>query len=339
MNILLAGGANYIGIQTMVAMLQAGHNVAVVDEYRKSSEEVIKRIEKITGKSIKRYRTDLLDYTNLYYIMQVHNFDVVFHFCDLKPSSDGMQKNLSYFRNKIDETTTLLLCMREAGLHNLVFSTFTPAYKTADPGITSADMSQDTNNNRYDWTKIMMGKMLKGATEVDKELSVVMLHYYNVAGAHSSGLLGDDPKGVPNQLLTHIAQVAMGKKKELKIFGDDYATKDGTCERDFIHVMDLADAHVKAAEYVVKNKGMENIGLSSGSLNSVLEVVRTFERVNQVKIPTVLCGRRNGDLPTVKTDVDQAIKLLGWKAERSLEDICKDAWIWHTKNPNGYRKE
>lgn len=337
MNVLLAGGANYIGIQTIVTMLQAGHNVAVVDEYRKSSEEILKRIELITGKSIKRYRTDLLDYTNLYYIMQVHNFDVIVHFCDLKPAADGMKQNLAYFRNKIDETTTLLMCMREAGIHNLVFSTFTPTYKSADPDVVNADMSQDTNNNRYDWTKIMMGKLLKGATEVDKELSVVLLHYYNVAGAHESGLLGDDPQGVPNQLITHLAFAAMGKKKTFNIFGTDYETKDGTCERDFIHVMDLAEAHLKAAEYAIAHKGMENIGLSSGSLSSVLQVIKTFENVNGVKIPVTLQERRSGDLPTIRTEAATAKSLLNWQAKRSLEDICRDAWKWHTKNPNGYR--
>lgn len=333
----MAGGANYIGIQTMVAMLRAGHNVVVVDEYRKDSEEILKRIELITGKSIKRYRTDLLDYTNLYYIMQVHNFDVVIHFSDLKPSADGMKQNLAYFRNKLDETATLLLCMREAGLHNLVFSTFTPAYMTEDPDMDNVDMSQDTNNNRYDWTKIMMGKLLKGATEIDKELSVLLLHYYNVAGAHESGLLGDNPKGNPNQLITHLAFTALGKKKVFKIYGNDYPTTDGTCERDFIHVMDLAEAHLKASEYVAAHKGFEMVGLSSGHIASVLEVIKTFEKVNEVKIPVSLENRRNGDLPTVRTSSEKAKDLLKWQATRSLEDICRDAWRWHTKNPNGYR--
>ena len=337
MNILLAGGANYIGIQTVVALLQAGHNVVVVDEYRKSTEEVIRRIEALTGKGIKRYRTDLLDYTNLYYIMQVHNFDAVIHFADLKPSADGMKQNLAFFRNKLDETTTLLLCMREAGLHNLIFSTFTPAYRTADPDVVNADMSQDTNNNRYDWTKIMMSKLLKGATEVDKELSVVLLHYYNVAGAHESGMLGDSPKGIPNQLITHLAYAAMGKMTPFKIFGKDYPTADGTCERDFIHVMDLAEAHLKAVDYVRQHKGMQRIGLSSGSLHSVLQVVKTFEETNGVQIPLTVGERRSGDLPTVKTDAEQAREFLGWQATRSLEDMCRDAWKWHKMNPNGYR--
>lgn len=339
MKILLAGGAGYIGSHTAVALLEAGHEVVVVDNYCNSCPEAIKRVEKLTGKSIVSYEADVKDKAKLLEIFKSNKIDCVIHFAGLKAVGESVAKPILYYRNNIDTTLTLLECMAEVGVHNFVFSSSATVYGEAasEPPYVEA-MERGKCSNPYGWTKSMMEQILQDAAVADKELSVVLLRYFNPIGAHPSGRIGEDPQGIPNNLMPYVSQVAVGRREQLTIFGDDYPTPDGTCRRDYIHVMDLAAGHLKAVEYAADHKGTEIFNLGTGTPYSVLEIVKAFESSNTIKVPYVIGPRRAGDLPEVWAGTEKAAELLGWKAERTLEDMCRDAWNWQKNNPQGYRK-
>lgn len=338
MNILLAGGAGYIGSHTAVELLNAGHSVVIVDDYSNSSPEAINRIEKITSKKVTTYTADVKDKGEMRKIFAENQLDCVIHFAGLKAVGESVQQPIRYYRNNIDTTLTLLECMQETGVKCIVFSSSATVYGEENNIPYVETMKRGSCSNPYGWTKVMMEEILEDATVADKDLSVVLLRYFNPIGAHASGMLGEDPQGIPNNLMPYIAQVAVGRRDKLTVFGGDYPTPDGTCRRDYIHVMDLANGHLKAVEYAANNKGTEVFNLGTGTPYSVLEIISAFEKASGVKINYEIGPRRAGDLPEFWANADKAAKVLGWHTTRTLEDMCKDTWKWQSMNPNGYRK-
>ena len=336
MNILLAGGAGYIGSHTTVALMTSGHNVIIADNFSNSSPEVIHRVEKITGQNIKLYELDIKNKDKLRRVFGENSIDCVIHFAGLKAVGESVEQPLIYYRNNIDTTLTLLECMSGFGVKNIVFSSSATVYGEECSMPCIETMKRGGCTNPYGWTKYMMEQILEDVAKAYPEMSVVLLRHFNPVGAHESGLIGENPKGVPNNLMPYVTQVAVGKREKLTVFGGDYATPDGTCRRDFIHVMDLAQAHVKAIEYAAEHKGVEVFNIGTGTPYSVLDIINTFEKVNSVKVNYEIGSRRAGDLPEVWANVDKANNVLGWKAKRTLEDMCRDAWNWQVKNPNGY---
>lgn len=338
MKILVTGGAGYIGSHTAVELLNAGYDVVVADNYSNSSPESIKRVEKITGKSVSLYEADICDTQKLKEIFAKHQIDVVIHFAGLKAVGESVQKPLMYYRNNIDTTLSLLETMQEFGVKNVIFSSSATVYGEENPIPYLETMKRGTCSNPYGWTKAMMEQIFEDAAKADPELSVVLLRYFNPIGAHESGMIGEDPNGIPNNLMPFITQVAVGKREKLTIFGNDYPTPDGTCRRDYIHVIDLAVGHVKATDYILNHKGVEIFNLGTGVPYSVLDIVNAFESVNGVKVPYVIGDRRFGDLPEFYANADKAAKVLGWKTEHTLDDMCRDSWNWQKNNPNGYEQ-
>lgn len=336
MNILLAGGAGYIGSHTTVALMTSGHNVIIADNFSNSSSKVIQRVEKITGQSTKLYELDIEDKNELRKVFKENAIDCVIHFAGLKAVGESVEHPLMYYRNNIDTTLTLLECMRGFGVKNIVFSSSATVYGEECSMPCMETMKRGGCTNPYGWTKYMMEQILEDVAKAYPEMSVVLLRYFNPVGAHESGLIGENPKGVPNNLMPYVTQVAVGKREKLTVFGGDYATPDGTCRRDFIHVMDLAQAHVKAIEYAAEHKGVEVFNIGTGTPYSVLDIINTFEKVNGVKVNYEIGPRRAGDLPEVWANVDKAAKVLHWRAERDLAAMCRDAWNWQVKNPEGY---
>ena len=336
MNILLAGGAGYIGSHTTAALMASGHNVIIADNFSNSSPEAMHRVEKITGQKIKLYELDIKDKDELRKVFGENSIDCVIHFAGLKAVGESVEQPLIYYRNNIDTTLTLLECMHGFGVKNIVFSSSATVYGEECSMPCIETMKRGGCTNPYGWTKYMMEQILEDVAKAYPEMSVVLLRYFNSVGAHESGLIGEDPKGVPNNLMPYVTQVAVGKREKLTVFGGDYATLDGTCRRDFIHVMDLAQAHVKAIEYVAEHKGVEVFNIGTGTPYSVLDIINTFEKVNGVKVNYEIGPRRAGDLPEVWADVSKAANVLHWRANRSLADMCCDAWNWQQKNPNGY---
>ena len=337
MRVLLAGGAGYIGSHTAVELLSRGHDVVVVDNFSNSSPEALKRVEEITGKRIVSYEADVKDADAMERVFSTQHIDVVIHFAGLKAVGKSVQKPLIYYRNNIDTTLTLLEKMREHGCHRFVFSSSATVYGEDAPVPYIETLGRGRCSNPYGWTKSMMEQILEDAVKADDELSVVLLRYFNPIGAHESGLIGEDPQGIPNNLMPYISQVAVGRRDKLTIFGNDYPTPDGTCRRDYIHVMDLAEGHVKAVEYAAVNKGLEIFNLGTGTPYSVLEIVNAFETVNKVKIDFEFGPRREGDLAEFWADADKASRLMGWSTRRNLDDMCRDTWNWQKNNPQGYR--
>lgn len=337
--ILLAGGAGYIGSHTAVELLNAGYDVVVVDNYANSSPESIKRVEKITGKKVSLYEADVSDNAALEKIFSENHIDAVIHFAGLKAVGESIAKPIMYYRNNIDTTLTLLEVMEEFNVNNIIFSSSATVYGEANPVPYLETMPRGACTNPYGWTKSMMEQIFEDATRANKELSVVLLRYFNPIGAHESGTIGEDPQGIPNNLMPYVTQVAVGKRERLTIFGSDYPTLDGTCTRDYIHVVDLAKGHVKAIDYILSNeKCCEIFNLGTGTPYSVTEIVKTFERVNGVKVNHVYGDRRPGDLAECYANADKAFGVLGWKTEKTLEDMCRDSWNWQKQNPNGYRE-
>jgi len=338
MNVLVTGGAGYIGSHACVELLNAGHSVVVVDNLVNANAECLRRVERITGKTLEYHEMDLLNRAALNELFDTHRFDCVLHFAGLKAVGESVQQPLKYYRNNIDTTLTLLECMQEAGVKQFVFSSSATVYgeENAIPYIET--MKRGSCSNPYGWTKVMMEEILEDAAKADPELTVVLLRYFNPIGAHESGRIGEDPQGIPNNLMPYIAQVAVGRRDHLTIFGNDYPTPDGTCRRDYIHVMDLADGHVKAVEYAAQHKGVEVFNLGTGTPYSVLEIVHAFENATGVAIKHEFGARRAGDLPEFWANADKAAKVLGWKAERDLTAMCRDTWRWQSGNPEGYRK-
>ena len=339
MRILLAGGAGYIGSHTAVSLLNCGHEVIIIDNYSNSNPEVLRRIEKITGKKVMSFASDVRDKNTVLRIMKDNKIDCVMHFAGLKSVGESVRNPVKYYRNNIDTTLTLLECMEENNVKNMIFSSSATVYGESNPIPHKEKMIRGKCSNPYGWTKFMIEQILEDAARADKTLSVVLLRYFNPVGAHPSGLIGEDPKAVPNNLMPFISQVAVGRRAYLTVFGNDYATPDGTCRRDYIHIMDLAEGHVKAVQYAFAHKGCEVFNLGTGVPYSVLEMVKTFEKYSGKNIPYKFGKRRPGDIPDSWADVEKAERILGWKAVRTLEDMCRDAWNWQKKNPQGYNTE
>ena len=337
MSILLAGGAGYIGSHTAVELIRAGYDVVIADNYDNSCPEVINRIDKITGIRPAAYEADVKDADALRGIFAEQKIDVVIHFAGLKAVGESVQMPVKYYRNNIDTTLTLLEVMEECGCKNIVFSSSATIYGEDAPVPYTEDMGRGKCINPYGWTKNMMEQILEDAARADKDMSVVLLRYFNPIGADASGLIGEDPQGIPNNLMPYVSQVAVGKREKLTIFGNDYPTSDGTCRRDYIHVTDLAIGHVKAVEYAMENKGTEVFNMGTGTPYSVIEIVNAFEEANGIKVNHEFGPRRPGDLPECWADASKADRVLGWKAERGLVKMCKDTWNWQKNNPEGYR--
>ena len=334
--ILLAGGAGYIGSHTAVELLNAGYEVVVADNFSNSSPEAIRRVEKITDKTVKLYELDIKDNAKLFEVFKENRIDAVIHFAGLKAVGESVQKPIMYYRNNIDTTLSLLETMNEFGVKNVIFSSSATVYGEENPVPYTESMKRGVCTNPYGWTKSMMEQIFEDAAKADENLSVILLRYFNPIGAHESGIIGEDPQGIPNNLMPYVSQVAVGKRECLTIFGNDYPTHDGTCTRDYIHVVDLAKGHVKAINYILSHNCVEIINLGTGTPYSVTEIVSTFERVNGIKVNHVYGSRRAGDLPECYANADKAYELLGWKTEKTLDDMCCDAWRWQKNNPNGY---
>lgn len=334
--IFLAGGAGYIGSHTAVELLEAGYDVIIADNYCNSSPAALDRVREIIGKSLISYELDIKDKERLSAVFRENKIDAVIHFAGLKAVGESVREPLMYYRNNIDTTLSLLECMKEFGVNNIIFSSSATVYGEENPVPYFETMKRGVCTNPYGWTKAMMEQILEDAAKADANLSVILLRYFNPIGAHKSGLIGEDPQGIPNNLMPYVSQVAVGKRECLTIFGNDYPTADGTCTRDYIHVTDLAIGHVKAIDYILKNKCVEIFNLGTGTPYSVTEIVDTFERVNGVKVNHVYGDRREGDLAECYANADKALKVLGWKTERTLEDMCRDSWNWQKNNPNGY---
>ena len=352
MKALLTGGAGYIGSHTAVALLDAGHEVAVVDNYANSSAEAIARVEKITGKSVALYEADVSDRPRMLGILKTEMPDCIIHFAGLKAVGESVALPVEYYRNNIDTTLTLLECMRELGLDTLVFSSSATVYGEGNVPPFTEQAPKGMCTNPYGWTKWMQEQILSdaqfaseaadgGANTANgwkKPLSVILLRYFNPVGAHESGEIGEDPQGIPNNLMPYISQVAVGRRDHLTIFGADYDTPDGTCRRDYIHVMDLAEGHVKAAEYAAGRSGTEIFNLGTGEPYSVLQMVEAFGRACGHPVKYEIGSRRAGDVQDSWADASRAKEVLGWEASRGIEEICRDAWNWQSNNPQGYGK-
>ena len=299
----------------------------------------VKRVEEITGKKVESFEADIKDKAKILDIMKQTKPDCVIHFAGLKAVGESVKLPITYYRNNIDTTITLLECMAETGVKSFVFSSSATVYGEENDIPYVETMRRGSCSNPYGWTKYMMEQILEDAAKADDKLSVVLLRYFNPIGAHESGKIGEDPQGIPNNLMPYIAQVAVGRRDHLTIFGNDYNTKDGTCRRDYIHVMDLANGHLKAVEYAAGNKGVSVFNLGTGQPYSVLEIVNAFEKANGIEIKYEFGPRRDGDLPEFWANADKAEKILNWKTTKTLEDMCRDTWNWQKNNPKGYETE
>jgi len=337
MRVLLAGGAGFIGTHTAVELLNAGHEIVIADNFSNSCPEAVKRVEEITGKSVRLYEADIKDHEALSRIFKENAIDCAIHFAGLKAVGESIEQPLKYYRNNIDTTLTLLETMKEAGVKNIVFSSSATVYGAENPSPYLETMKRGSCTNPYGWTKVMMEEIFEDVAKANPDMSVTLLRYFNPVGAHESGRIGEDPTGIPNNLMPYVAQTAVGKRDHLTIFGNDYDTPDGTCRRDFIHVMDLANGHLKAIEYTAAHKGIEIFNLGTGDPYSVLDLVNAFEKANGIKVKYEFGARRAGDLQDCWENADKAYRVLGWKTTRTLEDMCRDSWNWQKNNPDGYR--
>ncbi len=339
MNILLTGGAGYIGSHTAVELINGGHRVVIADNLINSSAEVLGRLERITGVRSPFYRIDVRDRRALGELFTHEAIEAVVHFAGLKAVGESVREPLRYYRNNLDAAMTVLELMEEHGVRNFVFSSSATVYGEGECQCYVEDMPAGRCSSPYGRTKQMIEQILVDAAAASPALSVVLLRYFNPIGAHESGLIGEDPEGIPNNLMPYVAQVAVGRLPRLTVFGDDWPTPDGTCIRDYIHVMDLARGHAAAVEYTAGSRGCEAINLGTGKGQSVLELVNAFVRASGVDIPYEFGPRRAGDIPAYWANAAKASRLLGWQAEKTLEDMCRDTWRWQSKNPNGFRRE
>ena len=328
--VLLTGGLGYIGSHTAVEMLEAGYKVVIADDLSNSSEDVCERICQITGKYPAFYKMDVKDKDGMRMIFSEENIQAVIHFAGYKAVGESVAKPALYYRNNLDTTLTLVEVMEEFGCKQIVFSSSATVYGMDNPVPFREDMPAGGCTNPYGWTKYMIEQILTDVAAADPEMSVVLLRYFNPIGAHESGLIGEKPNGIPNNLMPYITQTAAGIREKLSVFGDDYDTPDGTGVRDYIHVVDLAKGHLAAAEYAAEHKGTEVFNLGTGRGTSVLELVETFQRVNGVEVPHVIAARRPGDIATCYADAHKAKDILGWQAEKNVEDMCRDSWRWES---------
>ena len=338
MKVLLSGGAGYIGSHTAIELRSAGHDVVIVDNFSNSKPEVLRRLEKITGAPFAFHCVDVCDKAAMDKIFAGEKPEAIIHFAGYKAVGESVEKPLEYYRNNLDSTLTLLELMRKYGVHNIVFSSSATVYGAPDSVPINESAAVGRCTNPYGWTKYMIEIILKDACKADPSLSAVLLRYFNPIGAHESGLIGEDPQGIPNNLMPYITQVASGRLEKLHIFGNDYDTPDGTGVRDYIHVVDLARGHVCAIKYAAENKGADVINLGTGKGTSVLDLVKAFERVNGVKVPYKVTPRRPGDIATCYSDPHKAEAVLHWKTEKTVDDMCRDTWRWQTQNPNGFEE-
>lgn len=335
MNILITGGAGYIGTHTCVELINKGYQIIVADNFCNSKPEAITRVKAITNTEFSFYKINVCDKQALKKIFLQHSINAVIHLAGLKSVGESVRKPLAYYHNNLYSTITLCQVMQAQGVKNLIFSSSATVYGTPQKVPIDEDAPRSCVNP-YGWSKLMIERILEDIVAAQKEWSIVSLRYFNPVGAHNSGLIGEDPNGIPNNIMPYISQVAIGKRKELSIFGNDYPTPDGTGVRDYIHVVDLALGHVAAVEYATQHRGISFINLGTGKGHSVLELVKTFAATNNIPVPYKIVGRRAGDVAVCFGDVQKAKKLLNWQATRSLADMCRDAWNWQLKNPNGY---
>lgn len=336
MNVLVTGGAGYIGSHTCVELLNRGMSVVVIDNLVNASPKAIERVEQITGKHVHFYENDVRDRAALDRIFEKHHIDCAIHFAGLKAVGQSVSMPLEYYDNNLFSTVTLCEAMRDHGVKDIVFSSSATVYSGDNDMPLREGSRTGMCTNPYGWTKYMSEQILRDTAFADSGWAVVLLRYFNPIGAHSSGLIGEDPRGIPNNLMPFISQVAVGRLDHLNVFGDDYDTHDGTGVRDYIHVVDLARGHVAAIEYMQRHRGESVFNLGTGMGYSVLDMVKAFERVTGKKIPYEIVPRRPGDLATVYSSPDKSTEELGWKAQYDLDDMCRDAWAWQSKNPMGY---
>ncbi len=335
MSILVTGGAGYIGSHACVELLKSGYEVVVIDNLSNSNEEALKRVEEITGRTLKFYKNDLLDKDALEEIFKKEEIDAVMHFAGLKAVGESVTQPLRYYQNNI--TGTLILCevMNKYGVKNLVFSSSATVYGNPHKVPISEDFPLSATNP-YGRTKLMIEEILRDLHTADNSWNIAILRYFNPIGAHVSGKIGENPKGIPNNLVPYITQVAIGKLQKLSVYGDDYPTSDGTGVRDYIHVVDLVLGHLKALEKLKSNPGVVTYNLGTGTGYTVLEVINAFAKTAQREIPYKIVARRPGDIAACYADPSKAKKELGWSAEKGIEDMCKDSWNWQVCNPDGY---
>lgn len=336
MTVLVTGGTGYIGSHTCIELLNANHDVVILDNYYNSSPKVLNRIQQITGKDIIMYKGDIRDKTVLKKIFTENKINTVIHFAGLKAVGESCAKPLMYFDNNVSGTVTLCEMMSKHGVKNMIFSSSATVYGLNNPPY-KENMKTGEVSNPYGRTKYMIEEILKDLCTSDKEFKVILLRYFNPIGAHESGLIGEDPSGIPNNLMPYISRVAINKLPELTIFGGDYDTDDGTCVRDYIHVVDLAQGHLKALEKLANIDSIEAYNLGTGTGYSVLELVHAFEKASGQKVKYRIGDRRPGDLPMVYANPDKAKDELHWTAKRNIDKMCEDTWRWQKNNPNGFQ--
>lgn len=337
--ILVTGGAGFIGSHTCVELIESGYDVVVVDNLCNSSMESLRRVEKITGKTIKFYEADIADTAIMSKIFEENDIYAVIHFAGLKAVGESVQKPLEYYKNNISGTLEMCDVMRKYGVKNIIFSSSATVY--GDPEIIpiTEQCPKGQCTNPYGWTKSMLEQMLTDIQKADNEWNVILLRYFNPIGAHKSGLIGEDPNGIPNNLMPYITKVATGQLPRVNVFGDDYPTSDGTGVRDYIHVVDLAIGHVNAVEKIKENPGTKVYNLGTGNGYSVLDVIKNFSEASGVDIPYVIADRRPGDIAECYADASLAKEELGWEAKYGIKEMCADSWNWQKNNPNGYKNE
>lgn len=328
--VLVTGGAGFIGSHTVVQLLEGGYQVVIVDDLSNSSAVAVDRVKTIVGdeaaKNLTFYEANVLDRDAMNKIFDTHQIDRVIHFAGFKAVGESVSKPVEYYHNNIENTLVLIDVMRNHGCKSIIFSSSSTVYGDPDnPPVTEEDPKKPATNP-YGWTKWMIEQILMDVHTADPEWDVVLLRYFNPIGAHPSGLIGEDPKGIPNNLVPYVAQVAVGKLAAVGVFGDDYPTPDGTCRRDYLHVVDLAKGHLKAIDYAMEHTGAEAFNLGTGHAVSVLELVNTFMEATGVNVPYVIGPRREGDLPQMWADTHKAETILGWKAEKTVADMCRDSW-------------
>ncbi|MBR5309779.1 MAG: UDP-glucose 4-epimerase GalE [Oscillospiraceae bacterium] len=336
MKILLTGGAGYIGSHTAVELDKAGYEVVIADNFSNSSPLVIDRLETITGKRFALYAIDVADKSALKKVFDENKIDAVIHFAGYKAVGESVKVPLSYYRNNIDTTLSLMEVMGEYGCKNLIFSSSATVYGKRAELPFREDMETGPCTNPYGWTKLFIEQIITDHAAADSDFSAVLLRYFNPVGAHESGLIGEDPRDIPNNLMPYISRVAVGTLPYLNVFGNDYPTKDGTGVRDYIHVTDLAKGHVAAVDFAVKNKGTEIFNLGTGKGISVLEMVEAYSKACGHDVAYKIAPRRDGDIAECYADAEKANVVLGWKTEFSVDEMCRDSWNWQSKNPNGY---
>ena len=336
MAILVTGGAGFIGSHTCVELQESGYDVVVLDNLCNSSEKSLERVEAITGKKVTFYKGDILDRDILGRIFEKEDIECCIHFAGLKAVGESVQNPWEYYYNNISGTLTLVDEMRKHGVKNIIFSSSATVYGDPAQIPITEECPKGQCTNPYGWTKSMLEQILTDMQKADPEWNVILLRYFNPIGAHPSGTMGENPSGIPNNLMPYITQVAVGKLKELSVFGNDYDTPDGTGVRDYIHVMDLASGHVAALKKIKEKAGLCIYNLGTGVGYSVLDIVKNFEEANHVKIPYVIKPRRAGDIATCYADASKAKRELGWEAKYGIRKMCEDSWRWQKNNPNGY---